>query len=158
MTHYICVTCGVQHAETDAPPAHCPICEDERQYIGHAGQRWTTIQEMQTTHHNRIEAVAPNLTGIGTVPSFAIGPRALLVCTPGGNVLWDCVSLLDDATVAASSRLLQSQSTLPPGVQTRSARGPIAKAGTVPMPVRLGATASMRLRCVVCISSIIVQR
>jgi len=54
---------------------------------------------MQKEYHNRIEEVAPNLTGIGTVPGFAIGQRALLVRTPNGNVLWDCVSLLDDATV-----------------------------------------------------------
>ena len=40
-----------------------------------------------------------NLLGIGTVPTFAIGQRALLVRTPNGNVLWDCISLLDDATV-----------------------------------------------------------
>ena len=41
MLNFICMTCGVQHGETetDAPPEHCPICEDEHQYIGHAGQR-----------------------------------------------------------------------------------------------------------------------
>ena len=101
MTAYICITCGVQHAETDAPPGHCPICEDERQYIGHNGQRWTTMGELQNGHHNRIEQVDANLTGIGSVPGFAIGQRALLVRTPNGNVLWDCISLLDDATVEA---------------------------------------------------------
>ena len=101
MTSYICATCGVQHANTDAAPAHCAICEDERQYIGHNGQSWTTIPELQKDHRNRIEQVAPNLIGIGTVPGFAIGQRALLVQTPQGNVLWDCVSLLDDATVKA---------------------------------------------------------
>lgn len=101
MPNYICVTCGVQHAETESPPEHCRICEDERQYIGHNGQRWTTIPELQTDRHNRIETVDVNLTGIGSVPSFAIGQRALLVQTPNGNVLWDCISLLDDATVEA---------------------------------------------------------
>jgi hypothetical protein len=101
MPNYICATCGVQHAETDAPPEHCPICEDERQYIGHNGQQWMTIQELQTTHRNRIEQIDVNLTGIGTVPGFAIGQRLLLVQTPNGNVLWDCISLLDDATLEA---------------------------------------------------------
>jgi hypothetical protein len=101
MENYICVTCGHQYKETDTPPEHCLICEDERQYIGHKGQLWTTISEMQETHHNRIEDIDVNLTGIGTVPTFAIGQRALLVQTPNGNVLWDCVSLLDDATVEA---------------------------------------------------------
>ena len=101
MENYICATCGVQHGASDAPPEHCPICEDERQYIGKDGQRWTTLSEMRESHQNRIEEIDPNLTGIGTMPSFAIGQRALLVQTPNGNVLWDCISLLDDATVEA---------------------------------------------------------
>jgi len=101
MTNYICVTCGVEYQQTDSPPENCLICEDSRQYVGHRGQLWTTIPEMQKNHHNRIEDIDPNLTGIGTTPGFAIGQRALLVQTPNGNVLWDCISLLDDATVEA---------------------------------------------------------
>ena len=101
MTNYICFTCGVQHAATDSPPDHCPICEDERQYIGHKGQLWITPADLKNAYHNRIETVDTNLTGIGTVPGFAIGQRALLVQTPNGNVLWDCISLLDEATVQA---------------------------------------------------------
>ena len=105
MPNFICATCGVQHGETDVPPGHCPICEDERQYIGQTGQRWTTLSELQKDHHNRIEEIEPDLTGIGTVPGFAIGQRALLVRTPRGNVLWDCISLLDEDTVAAVRKL-----------------------------------------------------
>jgi glyoxylase-like metal-dependent hydrolase (beta-lactamase superfamily II) len=101
MPNYICLTCGVQYAETAAPPAHCLICEDDRQYIGHKGQLWTTIDEMQKHYHNRIEDIEPSLTGIGTEPSFAIGQRSLLVQTPQGNVLWDPTSLIDEATLEA---------------------------------------------------------
>jgi len=101
MAGYICVTCGVQYGETEAPPEHCIICEDERQYIGKKGQRWTTPSAMREGYRNHIEAIAPGITGISTEPSFAIGQRALLVQTPKGNVLWDCVSLLDDATLEA---------------------------------------------------------
>lgn len=101
MENYICMTCGVQHGGSDAQPEHCPICEDERQYIGRGGQRWTTLAEMQKKYQNRVEDVDPNLTGIGTTPGFAIGQRGLLVQTPSGNVLWDCVSLIDDATAEA---------------------------------------------------------
>lgn len=100
-THSICVTCGTQFAATEREPEHCPICEDERQYIGHNGQRWTTLAAMQRDYHNVIKPVEPGLTGIGTLPSFAIAQRALLVQTPQGNVLWDCISLLDDPTIAA---------------------------------------------------------
>jgi glyoxylase-like metal-dependent hydrolase (beta-lactamase superfamily II) len=101
MPNYICVTCGVQYAETDAPPVHCLICEDDRQYVGHKGQVWTTIDEMKKDHRNRIEDIEPQLTGLSTEPSFAIGQRPLLVQTSHGNVLWDCASLLDDATLEA---------------------------------------------------------
>ena len=34
-------------------------------------------------------------------PAFAIGQRALLVRAPAGNVLWDCVSLVDEAALEA---------------------------------------------------------
>ncbi|MFN8512136.1 MAG: hypothetical protein U0232_23410 [Thermomicrobiales bacterium] len=101
MTHSICVTCGTQFAETEREPEHCPICEDERQYIGHNGQRWTTLAALRRDYHNVIKPVEPGLTGIGTLPSFAIAQRALLVQTPQGNVLWDCISLIDDPTIAA---------------------------------------------------------
>jgi hypothetical protein len=97
-TAYICSTCGVQHSPSTAPPARCDICEDERQYVGWSGQHWTTLDALRQDH--RIEVRDDlGLTGIGTTPSFAIGQRALLVRSPGGNVLWDCITLIDDATV-----------------------------------------------------------
>ena len=101
MPHSICVTCGTQFAETPEPPARCPICDDERQYVGWQGQQWTTLERLRTDHHNVFKLEEPGLTGIGTEPGFAIGQRALLIQTPDGNVLWDCVSLVDEATVAA---------------------------------------------------------
>lgn len=105
MTEYICVTCGTQFAATQEPPTYCPICEDERQYVGHNGQQWTTLAELQRGHHNTIKEEEPQLTGIGTEERFAIGQRALLVQAPDGNILWDCISLIDDATVAAVQAL-----------------------------------------------------
>lgn len=105
MTHYICATCGTQFAATADPPAQCPICEDERQYIGWEGQQWTSLAALQKEHHNVIKSIEPNLIGIGTHPAFAIGQRALLVQTPQGNVLWDCISLIDDPTIAAVEAL-----------------------------------------------------
>jgi glyoxylase-like metal-dependent hydrolase (beta-lactamase superfamily II) len=98
-TFFICQTCGTQFPATIQAPEHCPICEDERQYVGLKGQQWTTLPALQEDHHNMIRTVEPGLTGIGTSPSFAIGQRALLVQAPNGNVLWDCITLLDEATV-----------------------------------------------------------
>jgi hypothetical protein len=96
----VCATCGTQFA-APTPPDCCPICADERQYVGHGGQRWTTLAELRHERRNAIRPVEPGLTGIGTEPTFAIGQRALLLEAPGGNILWDCVTLLDDATIAA---------------------------------------------------------
>ena len=96
MPAWICRTCGVQYAETGEPPAACPVCEDERQYVGWDGQQWTTMAELARDHANVLREEEPDLLGVGVEPSFAIGQRALLVRTPAGNVLWDCVSLLDD--------------------------------------------------------------
>jgi glyoxylase-like metal-dependent hydrolase (beta-lactamase superfamily II) len=96
----MCVTCGTQFPPAEQPPRNCPICEDERQYVGWQGQQWTTLQALQQDRHNTIRTVEPGLTGIGTSPAFAIGQRALLVQSRGGNVLWDCISLIDEATIA----------------------------------------------------------
>ncbi len=101
MTNYICVTCGTQFAATEEPPAHCPICEDARQYIGPNGQQWTILAALQTDHHNVLGEEEPGLTYIVTEPGFAIGQCARLVPAGEGNILWECTSLLDEATVAA---------------------------------------------------------
>lgn len=99
MENFICATCGVQFNASEIPFANCPICDDERQYIGHNGQQWTTLEKLRRSHHNRIETIEKNLVGIGTEPSFAIGHRSLLVRTSGGNVLWDPTLLLDEMTI-----------------------------------------------------------
>jgi glyoxylase-like metal-dependent hydrolase (beta-lactamase superfamily II) len=102
--HAICVTCGTQFAASEAVPERCPICEDERQFVGWAGQEWTTLEELCTHHRLALQDEGDRLLGIGTEPKFAIGQRALLVPTavrdgPGKNVLWDCISLIDEAAV-----------------------------------------------------------
>jgi glyoxylase-like metal-dependent hydrolase (beta-lactamase superfamily II) len=100
MTNFICFTCGTQFAETRTSPARCAICEDARQYVPAAGQRWTTLEVLRGSHRNSWRSYEQGLFGIGTVPNFAIDQRALLLCTSEGNFLWDCVSLVDDATIA----------------------------------------------------------
>jgi glyoxylase-like metal-dependent hydrolase (beta-lactamase superfamily II) len=100
--NYICRTCGVQYPETERPPERCLICEDERQYVPLGGQQWTTMADLQREGHaNRIRTADPGVESIHTTPRFAIGQRACLVRTNGGNFLWDCISYLDDATVTA---------------------------------------------------------
>ena len=99
MPAFICTACGTQYPPSDAPPAQCTICEEERQYVPPRGQTWTTLPALAAGHFNVYRQYEPNLIGIGTVPDFAIGQRALLLTTAHGNVLWDCIAMLDDATV-----------------------------------------------------------
>jgi hypothetical protein len=96
MPTWICKGCGVQQAPSGLPPAQCPICVDEREAVRPGGQAWTTPAELGADHTTEIRDEEPDLLGIGVDPSFAIGQRALLVSTPHGNVLWDCVPLLDE--------------------------------------------------------------
>ena len=103
--NFICVTCGTEYLESHDPPARCSICEDERQYVGLEGQQWTTLPQLRTTHRNQIQSEEPNLTSIFIEPKFTIGQRAFVLRTPEGNLLWDCITLIDDATIASVQQL-----------------------------------------------------
>src|SRR5437764_7403011 len=98
--NFICVQFGSQFDRSAQPPPRCPICEDERQFVRHDGQQWATLEKLKADHCNWVEEEASQLLGIGTEPEFAIGQRALLLQSPHGNLLWDCISLLDDNTAA----------------------------------------------------------
>jgi hypothetical protein len=101
MPNFICTTCGTQYADSDQPPVACPICQDERQYVKVSGQTWTTLDKLRLTNRNSIRFEEPGLIGIGIEPHFAIGQRALFLRTPNANILWDCLSLLNEAVVEA---------------------------------------------------------
>ena len=105
LTAFICVTCGTQYPPSNTPPARCQICEDDRQYVNWQGQQWTAMDQLGSGHRNVFRDEEPGLTGIRTEPEFAIGQRALLVQTAQGNILWDSISYLDDATIEAVRRL-----------------------------------------------------
>lgn len=96
MPLFICTACGTQFPESEKPPAACRICDEERQYVPPHGQTWTTLAALGQSHMNGFHEYADGIVGIGA--GFAIGQRALLVRTPGGNILWDCVATLDAAT------------------------------------------------------------
>ena len=98
---YICVACGVQFANSPAPPDACPICQDEREYIPARPQQWTTLTDLRREHRNVIQPLARGLMSITSEPPFAIAQQTILVQGAEGNVLWDCISLIDDRTVEA---------------------------------------------------------
>jgi len=100
MRYFICRTCGVQHAAAASPPRRCRICEDERQYVGWQGQRWTTLDELRAEGlHSDVRRLEPDLLGIGVTPSLGIGQRGLLVRGERGNVLWDCAGYVDQEAI-----------------------------------------------------------
>jgi glyoxylase-like metal-dependent hydrolase (beta-lactamase superfamily II) len=100
VTTWICCACGTQYPPSDEPPPACPICEDPRQYVPHdTGQRWISWDDFLSSHRAEIRE-EHGLLGIGCEPSFAIGQRALLVRSAAGNVLWDCITLLDGDIVS----------------------------------------------------------
>src|SRR4051795_10775083 len=108
MPAWICATCAVQYPDTARPPESCPICLDERQYVGWEGQRWTTPDELLGDHASELreegpDAAAPPARGEQRAPAppplcappppppppGAGGPP--LPPPPPDNVLWDCV-------------------------------------------------------------------
>ncbi len=99
MPAFICNACGTQYPPSEAPPLACLICTDERQFVPASGQSWTTLEALRSSHTNKFRRLAAGLTTIETSPAFGIGQRAILARTPAGNVLWDCIALIDEATI-----------------------------------------------------------
>jgi glyoxylase-like metal-dependent hydrolase (beta-lactamase superfamily II) len=96
VTTFLCKACGTQYPPSDEPPGACAICEDARQYVPHGeGQVWVTWDEARESRRAAIRD-DHGILGIGCDPALGIGQRALLVKSPGGNVLWDCLPYLDD--------------------------------------------------------------
>jgi hypothetical protein len=99
MPKFQCTTCGVQYAESPVPPSRCVICEDPRQFVPKTGQGWTTSEKLSVDHFNAFRKIGNDLFAFSTVPRFGIGQRAFLIITAAGNILWDSVSFLDNATI-----------------------------------------------------------
>ncbi len=94
----ICLTCGTEYPEYNDDDI-CAICHDERQYIPEEGQLWTTHEVLLKTHSTKIIQLRDHLYELFVTPSLAIGQRAFFVESEQGNILWDCIPLLDDDTI-----------------------------------------------------------
>jgi PPOX class probable F420-dependent enzyme len=110
---------------------------DERQWVPPGGQRWTTAAALARDHRHLVRDEEPGLVGIGVEPAFGIGQRALLVLHPEGNVLFDCVPLLDDAGAAAIEALggLAAICFSPPATSHADAATPAGRCCGYPAPV-----------------------
>ena len=96
----ICNACGTQYPSHETL-AICPVCSDDRQAVPlETGQIWTTHDRLLKTHSVQILALQEHVYQLEVIPKFAIGQRAFFILTDQGNILWDCIPLLDEATVA----------------------------------------------------------
>ena len=102
MPRYVCATCAAQFPDASAPPHHCPICTDERQYVPEDGQKWTTFDDLAQTHRNELRE-DNELLGVGTEPWLAIGQRALLVPHGERFPMWDCTTCSTTMSPTSSS-------------------------------------------------------
>ena len=98
MPVWTCEQCGAQFPDNVAPPAACPICEDERQFVNWRGQTWLSREQIRTSH-KLVWRDDLGLTGFAVEPGFAIGQRSLLIREGDGCVLWDCVPVVTSEAV-----------------------------------------------------------
>jgi hypothetical protein len=96
----ICTACGTHYLFQDRPLEVCPICNDDRQFIPEKGQSWISNNELLQSYSVVANKLHDQLYELKTTPTFGIGQRALLLLAPGGNLLWDCIGLLNEQTIA----------------------------------------------------------
>lgn len=101
----ICTTCGTRYSDEHFDENLCPVCADDRQYINLKGQRWTSYDEMKKTHSLYFNKLRDDIYEISIRPSFAIGQKAHLIVHPEGNILWDCLPFLDEASASFINKL-----------------------------------------------------
>jgi hypothetical protein len=94
----ICSTCGTYYPLQNHPGL-CIICSDERQYIPAEGQSWTLPVNLHRRHSIKLNKIKDQLYELEINPVFAIGQRGLLVLAEQGNILWDCIPMLDELTI-----------------------------------------------------------
>jgi len=100
MPCFLCVACGSQFAECAEPPRSCPICCDDRQFIPEAGQQWVDYAAVRSGYRIAWSDEAPGVSALVMDLKFGIAQRAFLVKASEGYVLWDCLSIVDDAAIA----------------------------------------------------------
>jgi glyoxylase-like metal-dependent hydrolase (beta-lactamase superfamily II) len=90
---WICAVCGTQFEPAPSAPSACPICQDERQYVGWGGQEWLTPADLRAGH----AIVFQDEAGVATMRierEFAIGQQAYLIPHAGRHLMWECLSLV----------------------------------------------------------------
>ena len=106
MPLFICTACGTQYPESAQVPAHCVICEEERQYVPPRGQTWTTLQTLRQTHTNTFREYEKGLIGIGSTPSVA--SLSFTACVPSAcTVSWWSFATMSRGVLAGANKPTQ---------------------------------------------------
>ena len=107
MTTWICDGCGLEHADSPAPPSSDGCVFDrgevgieQRGDIGERHGGWTTNEELASQPHEILHRDhGRGVHSLRREPRFAIGHWSFLAQTPLGNLLWDPPGYLDDDAV-----------------------------------------------------------
>jgi hypothetical protein len=99
MSMFICASCGTQYADSPVPPARCDVCRNETSLESSGRAPWTTLEQIRVQHTNVVQRLEPDLFSVRSIPTFLAGQRALLLRTPHGNILWDCITAIDEGAV-----------------------------------------------------------
>ncbi|MGG5210072.1 hypothetical protein ACQWU4_14165 [Chryseobacterium sp. MIQD13] len=94
----MCTECGTQYPDSYTGNV-CIICADERQSVPQSGQSWTTHDKLLENHSVKIKKINDNLYEFTVNPRFSIGQRALFVISEHGNLMWDCIPLIDEGVI-----------------------------------------------------------
>ncbi|MET4166087.1 MULTISPECIES: hydrolase [Gordonia] len=98
MRPWMCVFCANEFPPGDTPPAMCPICDDDRQWLPESGPYFMPLDE---TADNALttDEVESGLTALTVRPSVGIGQRGFVIATSDGNILWEPPGFIGPALV-----------------------------------------------------------
>ena len=138
MTAWICRTCGVQHPDTGQPPSSCAICDDERQYVGWGGQRWTTMDELAADHAVVVREEEPGLSASGSSRRSPSGsarcwsPPRRATCSGTASPCWTRPPGGSPSSAASTRSACRTRTSMPAtsSSPTRSTRGSSSRAPT----------------------------
>lgn len=98
MRPWMCVFCANEFPPGETPPARCPICDDDRQWLPESGPGFMPLDE---TADNALttDQVESGLTALTVRPSVGIGQRGFVIATSDGNILWEPPGFIGPALV-----------------------------------------------------------
>lgn len=94
----MCVFCANEFPPGETPPAMCPICDDDRQWLPESGPGFMPLDE-SADNALTTDEVESGLTALTVRPSVGIGQRGFVIATSDGNILWEPPGFIGPALV-----------------------------------------------------------